>query len=80
MGWGAKFGMGGLAGSAPDCYGLHHSEFKFRYPSKITVVRRKQRSGQHTLARQKNIQKKFILAEKLSFRTISMSRPQGPQK
>ncbi len=41
---------------APLCY-RQHSEFEFRHPSKIINGRHKQRSGQHTIARKKDIQK-----------------------
>jgi hypothetical protein len=39
------------------------NEFKKKTPSKIQNGRHKQRSGQHTLARQKNIQQKTLVSQ-----------------
>ncbi len=53
-----------------------HSEFAFRHPSKIINGRHKQRSGQHTLARQKiyeKTRKKFRMKRLRTFRTGVLS-------
>ncbi len=61
VGWVAK--KGGWAAKLVACplarMLREHSEFEFRHPSKIINGRHKQRSGQHVLARQKNIKKKL---------------------
>jgi hypothetical protein len=52
--------MGGYVGMAPACYGSS-LDFEFRHLSNIQIGRHKQRTGQHTQARQKNIGTKKAL-------------------